>query len=123
MTLLSKIADGYESGVFEWVQGSYGDTKQDMENNPERTPRFCPVQAVATLSDTRYDRIVAQRSLLEAVCELGYSKYQTYNDVEGRTLDEVLDTLRAADRHLTSHPNQVVHPPLHTPAGYGVCTD
>ena len=100
MSILSMIAYGYETGRYEWLQNIAGDTKQDMVDNPDRTPAFCPLQAVATLSGARYDRIAAQRTLREAARGLGYANYQLYNDEEGRTLNEVLDTLRAADAEL-----------------------
>ena len=109
MTILSEIADGYGSGKYEWIQGSYGDSTMVIAENPNRTPQFCPSGAVAVLSDTRYNRIVAQRSLRDVVRELGYTSFIKYNDEEGRTLSEVLDTMRAADRYLISHPDQVVH--------------
>ena len=101
MTLLSKIADGYESGRYEWVQGEYGDDKRYMVDNPERTPRFCPIGAIFALGSEWPDFMVAERGLGEVVRELGYTNYYTYNDAPGRTLNEVLETLRAADRRVT----------------------
>ena len=97
MTLLSKIADGYESGEYVWVQNDYGDTKQDMVDNPERTPRFCPIGALWELGNFTPASEVAERALHDAARGCGYPTYTLYNDAPDRTLDEVLEFMRAAE--------------------------
>ena len=100
MTLLSRIISGYESSDYEWIQDSYGDSERDVRGNPDLTPRFCPLGAVLALC-TSYDAAADAEIQLERQARAqGYASFVLYNDAPGRTLDEVLDTLRAADANL-----------------------
>ena len=101
MSLLSKIADGYESGAYEWIRYDHGDSKSDIAAHPERTPEFCPIGAIFALGSTCFDRTDAARRLNAEAGAMGYPLFQRYNDTPWRTLDQVLDVLRAADARLT----------------------
>ena len=97
MTILSEVIRCYEAGAHTWIQNAYGDTSAGRGDHPDRTPRFCPVGALWEIGGYTPASEDAERALHDAAALLGYPTFYRYNDAADRTLDEVLEFMRAVD--------------------------
>lgn len=96
--ILEAVADGYESGRYEWIQGQY-----------ENDEGFCAMGALQyeyrMTAEVHYDQDKwreASQSLESAVHHINAlvgASVPQWNDMYGRTKDEVIDVFKHAAKN------------------------